>query len=65
MDIVSFLPIHPSYKSIPEELHHIIEEVSTYDTQYTLQVEEFDQNDPLFKMRMERNESLQGFFIPG
>ncbi len=58
MDIVSFLPIHPSYKSIPEELHQIIEDISTYDTQYTLQVEEINREDPLFKMRMERNESF-------
>lgn len=58
MDIVSFLPIYPSYKSIPEELHRIVEDISTYDTQYTLQVEEIDREAPLYKMRVERNEAF-------
>ena len=34
----------------------IIREVSAYDTQYTLQVEDFSENDPLYQMRLTANE---------
>ncbi|HOG21239.1 MAG TPA: hypothetical protein PLX12_01715 [Flexilinea sp.] len=64
MDIVSFLPIHPSYKPIPDELKQIIEEVSRYDAQYTLQVEDVDKEHPLYKMRLERNESFARMLYP-
>ncbi len=56
MKIHSFLPSFPVYKSFPEELNRIVDEVSTYDTQYTLQVEEISKDNPLFKLRCERNE---------
>ncbi len=64
INLVSFLPIHPSYKPIPDELLQIIEDVSTYDAQYTLQVEDVDREHPLFKMRMERNERFARMFYP-
>ncbi len=64
MDIVSFLPIHPSYKSVPPQIHQIIEDISMYDAQYTLQVEEVDKEAPLFKMRMERNEAFARLLYP-
>ena len=47
--LVSFLPLHPSYKKLPDEITKIIEEVSAYDTQYTLQVEDFDKNSDFTK----------------
>ena len=56
MNIVSFLPLHPSYKKLPDEIIEIVEEVSAYDTQYTLQVEDFSTDDPLYKMRLNANE---------
>lgn len=56
--IVSFLPLHPSYKKLPEEIVQIIEEVSAYDTMYTLQVEDFSKDDPLYLMRINANENF-------
>lgn len=56
MDIVSFLPLHPSYKKLPDEIMQIVKDVSAYDTQYTLQVEDFSPEDPLYKMRINANE---------
>ncbi len=56
MNIVSFLPLHPSYKKLPDEIMQIVKEVSAYDTQYTLQVEDFSTEDPLYKMRINANE---------
>jgi hypothetical protein len=40
---------------LPKELEQIERQVSDYDTQYTLQVEETDPSSPLFHLRMERN----------
>lgn len=62
--LVSFLPLHPSYKKLPEEIHTIIDEVSTYDAQYTLQVEEVEKDDPLYKMRVEKNEAFARMVYP-
>ena len=58
IDIVSFLPLHASYKKLPDEITQIIEEVSAYDTMYTLQVEDFSKDDPLYQMRLNANESF-------
>ncbi|MBQ4513600.1 MAG: hypothetical protein II969_11460 [Anaerolineaceae bacterium] len=56
--IQSFLPLHPSYKKLPDEIIDIIKEVSSYDTQYTLQVEDFAEDEPLYKMRLTANENF-------
>ena len=56
--IQSFLPLHPSYKKLPDEIMKIIREVSSYDTQYTLQVEDFSEEEPLYKMRLTTNENF-------
>lgn len=64
MKVVSFLPIHPSYKNLPEELHKIVEDISTYDAQYTLQVEDVDKENDLYKMRVNRNESFVRLMYP-
>ena len=56
--IQSFLPLHPSYKKLPDEIMEIIKEVSSYDTQYTLQVEDFAEDEPLYKMRLNANENF-------
>ncbi len=62
--LVSFLPLHPSYKKLPDEITKIIEEVSAYDTQYTLQVEDFDKNSELYKMRLTANEYFARMVYP-
>lgn len=56
--VQSFLPLHPSYKKLPDEIINIIKEVSSYDTQYTLQVEDFAEDEPLYKMRLTANENF-------
>lgn len=56
INIVSFLPLHPSYKKLPDEIIDIVKEVSAFDTQYTLQVEDFSTDDPLYRMRINANE---------
>jgi len=52
---ISFLDIHAGYKVLPEELEAKIQEVTRYDTMYTLQVENVDENSEIFKLRSERN----------
>ncbi len=61
---VSFLPLHPSFKKLPDEITKIIEDVSAYDTQYTLQVEDFDKNSELYKMRVTANEYFARMVYP-
>ena len=39
----------------PAELNEIVRQVSDYDTQYTLQVEETDTKSKLYKLRLKRN----------
>jgi len=53
--IQPLLDIRPLSKSLPAELEAAVEEVSTFDTQYTLQVEDIDTEDPLYQLRYERN----------
>jgi hypothetical protein len=52
---VSFLDLHAGYKVLPEELEAKINEVTRYDTMYTLQVENVDENSEIFKLRCQRN----------
>ena len=40
---------------LPSELQKIVDEVSDYDTQYTLQIEETDLSSPLYRLRRQRN----------
>jgi hypothetical protein len=53
--IQSLLDVHPFSHALPEELEKAVEEVSVFDTQYTLQEEDIDRENPLFKLRIERN----------
>ncbi|MDK2979870.1 MAG: hypothetical protein PWQ55_217 [Chloroflexota bacterium] len=57
MDTVSFLSLHTGYKVIPEDLREKIEQVSRYDSMYTLQVEEVDTDSAIYKLRLKRNMS--------
>ena len=49
------LAVHAGYKMLPLELQHKIEQVTRFDAQYTLQIEEIDINSPIYKMRLKRN----------
>jgi len=44
-----------SQPHLPAELQKIVDQVSDYDTQYTLQIEETDLSSPLYQLRLQRN----------
>ncbi len=58
---LSLLDLHPSSTVLPAALRHAIREVSLRDTQYTLQIEEVEEDNPqtpsgkLFRLRQRRN----------
>ncbi len=52
---VSLLDVHPFFHSLPQDLSKLISRVAEYDTQYTLQMEHIDHNDPTYQLRLERN----------
>lgn len=52
---ISLLDIKDIQNEIPDELETAIKEISLRDTQYTLQVEEVDLDDELYRLRLERN----------
>lgn len=58
MNYVSLLSNRLPFVNIKKDLMEEIYLVSSYDTQYTLQKEEVDENNPLFKLRMERNRNV-------
>jgi len=49
------LDVRPFSRGLPIELEKAVEEISIFDTQYTLQVEDIDKGDPLYQLRYERN----------
>jgi hypothetical protein len=51
----SFLDVQPTKAHLPDELTEAVNEVSIYDSQYTLQVEDINPDEPIFQMRCERN----------
>jgi hypothetical protein len=55
---VSFLPQRQNYKKLPEEVQEIVELVSNYDSQYTLQNEYVDKESSIYQLRLERNQQL-------
>jgi hypothetical protein len=57
INVVSFLNMHNGYKLVPEDLRGKIEQVSRYDSMYTLQVEEVDTSSEIYKLRLKRNMS--------
>ncbi|MEN6572107.1 MAG: hypothetical protein ABFD24_09725 [Anaerolineaceae bacterium] len=52
---VSFLTSRSSYVPLPTALQNAVKEVSIYDTQYTLQIEEVDESNPTYQFRLKRN----------
>ncbi len=55
INILPFLNLHAGYKTLPPELQEKVEQVTRFDSMYTLQVEKVDQKTPIFKIRCKRN----------
>ncbi len=51
---VSLLEVKPA-ASLPAELDEAVRQVSVYDAQYTLQIEDVDTDSALYRLRLERN----------
>ena len=51
---VSLLDVNPATE-LSTELAQAVEKASAFDTMYTLQVEDFDRNSELYRLRVERN----------
>jgi hypothetical protein len=54
INYVSLFDVEPAER-LPVELDKALENASAFDTMYTLQVEDFDRQSPLYKLRVERN----------
>jgi hypothetical protein len=53
--VQSLLDIRPFSRNLPEQLLNAVDEVSTFDTQYTLQVEDITKEENVYKLRYKRN----------
>lgn len=60
---VSFLSHSALFTPLPPALQAAVNEVSIYDTQYTLQIEEFEHTNRLYQFRLKRNtEAAQSLY---
>lgn len=57
VNVASFMKVRTSYKPLPEAVAAAVKQVSLYDTQYTLQVEDVDLSCDIYRLRAERNEA--------
>lgn len=55
MQSLSLLDIRSSAVTLPRDLVKAVEQVSSYDTQYTLQTEDVDTSSSIYHLRLERN----------
>ncbi len=55
MGVVPFLNLHVPYSRVNDDTMSVVRQVSTFDAQYALQVEEIDENSDIYRMRYERN----------
>ena len=55
MQVQSLLDVRPFSRELPEDLRQAVEDVSIFDTQYTLQVEDITREEPIYQLRYERN----------
>ncbi len=55
METVSFLTARSMFTRIPEDVMTAVNQISQYDTQYTLQMETVDLHSDIYKLRLERN----------
>ncbi len=53
---VSLFDVHPAER-LPANLEKAVETAAAFDAMYTLQVEDFDRESQLYKLRLERNHS--------
>ena len=58
MDVVSFFSNRAPYMPLPETLVEAVNEVSLYDSQYTLQIEDIDPESAIYKLRYSRNREI-------
>ncbi len=58
LESISFFSARAPYMPLPHELITAIKEVSTYDAQYTLQVEDIDPESEIYKLRYNRNREI-------
>jgi hypothetical protein len=56
VNVVSFLNVKTLYRPLPDDLKTAVDLVTTYDTQYTLQVEDVDPASEIFRLRKDRNQ---------
>ena len=53
--VQSLLDVHPLSRNLPPQLENTVEQVSVFDTQYTLQVEDVTKKEAIYQLRQERN----------
>ena len=58
LDIVSFVSNRAPYTPLPDDLVRAVNEVTLFDSQYTLQVEDIDQESDIYKLRFSRNREI-------
>ncbi len=56
MKSVSFVTYRAPYTPLPKALQDAVNEVTIFDTQYTLQIEDVDTNWPTYQFRLKRNQ---------
>jgi hypothetical protein len=55
LQVQSLLDVRPFSLELPKELERAVDEVSVYDAQYTLQVENITKEEAIYQIRSERN----------
>jgi hypothetical protein len=55
VESVSFFSLNFPYKPLPDDIQAAVNHVTTFDTQYTQQVEEVDETSDIYRLRFERN----------
>lgn len=58
INIVSFVTLRAPYTHLAHELEEAVRQVSVFDTQYTLQVEDIDLQSDLYRLRYLRNKDV-------
>lgn len=56
MDVVSFITYRAPYTPLPKVLQEAVNQVTVFDTQYTLQIEDIDTTWPTYQFRLKRNQ---------
>jgi hypothetical protein len=55
LEIIPLLDHEGASPTMPEAFYQLIKQVSNYDAQYTLQVEDIDTNSEIYQLRLQRN----------